>query len=123
MKQKERKGFLKTLCILSFIGITVWIIRDIQMYFDYKSMVGSLNKESFLVGIALNMLILFGVVLMMNLRKIGFYIYALLQLVWLVLPLIIGTWVDTYFGFLILPAVVFTPVFIALYGNNLKYMH
>ncbi len=123
MKQYERKSFLTTLCILSFIGIALWIVRDIRMYFDYKSMVGSLNKESFLVGIALNVMILFGVVLMMKLRKAGFYLYAFLQLVWLVLPLIIGTWVDTYFGFLILPAVVFTPVFIALYGKNLKYMH
>ncbi len=123
MKQSVRKSFLKTLCILSIIGIALWITRDIKMYFEYKSMVGWINKESFLVGIALNMLILFGVVLMMKSKKIGFYIYAPFQLVWLALPFIIGSWGDTYFGFLILPAAVFTPIFIVMYGMNLKHMN
>lgn len=123
MKQSARKSFQKTLCILSIIGIAFWIARDIKMYFEYKSMGGSLNKASFLVGIALNMLILFGVVLMIKSKKVGFYIYAPFQLVWLTLPFIIGTWVDTYFGFLVLPAGIFTPIFIVLYGMNLKHMY
>jgi hypothetical protein len=121
-QQFERKYSLTKLCVLSFIGIALWIARDIKMYFDYLAMDGVLNKESFLVGIALNILILFGVVLMWKLKKIGFYIYSLLQIVWIVIPLIVGTWVDTYFGFLILPAIICTPIFITMYGLNLKHM-
>lgn len=121
-EQSERVNFLTKLCILSFIGIALWIVRDTKMYFDYKSMAGALNSESFLVGIGLNMIILSGVILMWKLKKIGFFIYSFFQITWLVLPMIIGTWIDTYFGFLILPTPIFTLGFIIMYGLNLKYM-
>jgi hypothetical protein len=117
-----RSNFLTILCILSVIGIALWIVRDIRMYNEYMAMEGVLNTESFLVGIALNLIGLSGVVLMWYLKKAGFYIYTISQMVWIVLPMVIGTWADTYYGFLILPAITVTPSFMVMYALNLKQM-
>ena len=122
VQQVKRVKNLTTLCILSFIGIILWIARDINFYLDYSAMAGALNKYSFLVGISLNMIILFGVVLMWKLKKIGFYIYSVFQILWVLFPYIAGTVIDTYFGFMILPVLISTPIFIVLYALNLKHM-
>jgi len=124
--KNKKPAMIRTLCVLSFIGIILFIARDIASYFYYKAM-GALNENSFLTGIAINLFVFIGVFFMWKLKKIGFYIYALFQIMWIALPILMeelyhAYWIDTYFELLILPVLLSTIIFIILYAVNLKHM-
>ncbi len=124
--ENKRPAAITTLCILSFIGIILFIARDIISYFEYKAM-RALNEKSFLTGIVINLGVLIGVFFMWKLKKVGFYIYTIFQIIWITLPFLVQAiynayWGDTYFGLLILPVFFSTITFITLFAVNLKYM-
>lgn len=115
----------KTILIVSGINIlfsTLYLMMNIRNYFDYQSMAGALNGESFIYMAAFQIIILCGLALMFFGNKIGFYIYLVGQLLSYVYPIITGT-VDTVWGLLILPILIVPIFFGVFYYTNLKKMY
>jgi hypothetical protein len=115
-----RPVFLTILCILSFVGIALSLFNYINSYFSYKAM-KALYAESFLATGIFELVILAGVLLMWKLKKSGFYIYIIGQVVSLIFPFATGT-VETVMGLLTLPVLILAAVFIVLYYRQLRYM-
>ncbi len=92
-----------------------------------NSMMGAIgldpNKWALVVLIqtALNLPILAGVLLMWKQKKLGYYIYAPIELIQPVLPLIMGLGLAG--GLTAIGGLVFAVTFVVLYGLNLKHMH
>lgn len=89
---------------------------------DMASKAMQFRVELALTSIIASLLALFGVIMMWKLRKQGFYLYLLAQIIAIVVPLIyLGTsWmvIATFIGF----GGFISLVFIILYAVNLKYM-
>jgi len=148
-KSKKRPPFLTVLCILSFVGIGIAIISSIINAFQIESSVDQLlqtqeqlnnsgvNFGSFdsyaanltqwgvLVysfNIFASLILLVGVLLMWNLKKVGYYIYIIFELLPLILSIVFlgfGNFITTItfvFGF------IFSLAFVIMYGVNLKHM-
>jgi hypothetical protein len=99
-------GFLKVLCILTFIGsgaalfayFVIGAFYDIFLSADMKllgddekemiRMMLSAGKLFFLLSALLYGVSLYGSILMWKLRKLGFHLYAVAQIVLLILPLL-----------------------------------
>ena len=119
-EEKKRPVFLSVLCILTFIG------SGIALLFSLIGLVASGAVESlsasipgmpdldhgFLKTLIMVLLVagsLFGAILMWQLKKVGFYIYAAANVILLFIS----------FGWF---ALIFTAAFIIMYGVNLKAM-
>lgn len=74
-----------------------------------------------LIQTALNLPILAGVLLMWKQKKLGYYIYAPVELIQPALPLIMGLGLAG--GLTAIGGLVFAVTFVVLYGLNLKHMH
>ncbi|MCK4661604.1 MAG: hypothetical protein KAT68_01960 [Bacteroidales bacterium] len=116
----ERPGFLSVLCILSYIGSGLGFLFTLLGVIGLGALLGFLSEYlpagATDVGIMkpiINLILfigsLYGVFLMWKVQKLGFYIYAGAQVLLLV------------FGFGIM-ALIFTALFILLYGLNFKHM-
>lgn len=73
-----------------------------------------------LIQILLNLPILAGVILMWKQKKLGYFIYAPIELIQAALPLIMG--LGLLGGATAIISIVFAITFIVLYGINLKHM-
>lgn len=146
----KRPTFLTVLCILSFVGIGISIVSLVITYLGLlaaASLTESFNAAATangakdavnatmdaigvspskmawvtLIQLVLNLPILAGVILMWKRKKLGYFIYAPLEIIQAILPLIMG------FGFatgaaLAIIGLLFPVAFVVMYGLNLKHM-
>jgi hypothetical protein len=130
-----RPNFLGILCILTFLGSGMNLISSfiIAVFYDQFTIVAeSLSKSFDLPGLemimagkpmffGLSALIyagsITGAVLMWRLKKVGFHVYTIFQILLILLPM--------YFFHLPRPSladIIFSGIFIILYSSNLKFM-
>lgn len=114
----ERPVFLTVLCILTFIGsglgllfgliglVAAGAIDSFAQYLPVPVESGIFKSIIVLVMLAAS---LYGAIQMWNLKKLGFYIYAGANVILLIMS----------FGIF---GLIFTALFIVLYGLNLKHM-
>jgi len=116
----KRPVFITVLCILTFIGSGLGLLFSLLGVVAagaLESMTESLpipiDMGDGIVKTIITLLLyggsLYGAISMWNLKKLGFYIYAIAQVVLLIM------------GFGIL-SLLFTAAFIIMYGVNLKHM-
>jgi hypothetical protein len=124
-----RSGLLSTLCILTWVGSGLGALAYLFLAVAAGAMGSLLEKipgmsallgAGVVVGLLLFVLSvgkIFGAVQMWKMKKTGFFIYAICEVV----ALGIGAWMSMKgnAGFPIM-GIVFTGLFIGLYGMNLK---
>ncbi|MCD4772635.1 MAG: hypothetical protein K8R41_04515 [Bacteroidales bacterium] len=132
-EQSKRPELLSVLCILTFIGSGLVVISNLYLLTSLSSVrelaasgdllfpgmdkLLSVDKAYFLIGFILSSISLFGAYNMWKLKKIGFHLYTIAQILLLIVPYFYFTNIGfPYFGFLI------SASFVILYGKNLKYM-
>jgi hypothetical protein len=134
-KRQERPNLLTVLCILTFIGsgmnlfssviiaafydVFVEIARDFSERFNLPglALLMEMKPSFFLVTAVFYAGSIAGAVLMMRLKKQGFHVYTISQILLLLAPM--------YYLHLAapgLPELIFTGLFILLYRRNLKFM-
>ena len=137
---KKKKDFLKILCILTFIGsgltafsrLVTFLMIDYIRDFNFKEMFESfieganmdffesminINRTFFLFDGILSLTSVYGAFLMLNLKKSGFHVYSISQIVALILPQIyLSGYPFPFFPLLLAGAFVF------LYSTNLSIM-
>lgn len=138
-----RPTFLTVLCVLTFIGVAWGLISSVSGYFTSAAaskMMESAGSEmqnvpgmdaltamakyaGLLLGVNIigNLLCLVGALQMWKLKKLGYYVYILGQ----VIPLgtsvaLIGA--SIFAGIALLAGAIVPVLFIVLYGLNLKHM-
>jgi FtsH-binding integral membrane protein len=121
----KRPTLLTVLCILSFIASGLGILFGVLLLVGAAAVLSQLGSipglsatggSGYLIGtLVLAGVQFYGVLQMWNLKKIGFFIYAGVQAVGIVLPLIFGMPFSA-FGLAI------TALFVGLYYINLKVM-
>lgn len=132
-KSPKRPQLLSILCILTFIGSGFGVIGFLMVAINFEATIEALKvlyaempeanfmleapRDFFLISFLLSAFSLLGAVMMWNLKKIGFHIYASSQLIYLVIPLI-------YFGGETNPMfnIMLTALFVYLYARNLPFM-
>ncbi|MEI7724899.1 MAG: hypothetical protein WCK09_07325 [Bacteroidota bacterium] len=131
----QRPTLLMVLCILTFIGsgmnlfsglvvagfydVFVEIAQEFAKKFNIPGIEQLLETSPlfFLVTALFYAGSLAGAILMMRLKKIGFHVYTIFQILLILAPM--------YFMHLAIPdvlTILFTGVFILLYSTNLKFM-
>jgi hypothetical protein len=130
---KKRPDLLTVLCILTFIGsglmgfsnLIVALSHDIilsltesgELMFPGMEIYLSLPMNYFFLTFLFMAASLFGAIQMWKLKKIGFHVYTIGQVLLLVLPTLYPQFPSyPYMGIL------FTALFITLYASNLKHM-
>lgn len=132
---QKRNKFLTVLCILTYIGSGLSIIGGIvyALFLDeilltfeanpsefsqalYDSLI-MIPKAYFAAEAFLAALSTFGAILMWNLRKVGFHIYTIANILILGLPIFFGIGQFNFFNLMAI-----TGPFIAMYAMNLKQM-
>jgi hypothetical protein len=134
-EQVKRTNFLTTICILSFIGsgfailggliytllydsiLDIFAAKDDEMYQAMYDSLANLPKTYFLSELFLSIASLVGVLFMWRMRKIGFHIYTVANILVLGLPLFFGVGSFNYVSLLFI-----TGPFIAMYAVQLKNM-
>jgi len=112
--------FLKVLCILTFVGSGLGLLFSLLAVVGMGALMSSLSQYGLggeatdgtmylLVGLLVSAASVFGAIQMLKLKKMGFYIYAVAQVIGLVM------------GFGIISLII-TGGFIAMYAINLKHM-
>jgi hypothetical protein len=133
--QPKRPTLLTVLCILTFIGsgmnlfssfviagfydVFTEIVQEFGKKFNIPGIDVLLEMKPvyFLISGILYIGSLTGAILMMQLKKLGFHIYTVFQILLILTPM--------YFMHLSspdFPTVLFTGLFILLYSTNLKFM-
>jgi len=139
-KKNTRPELLKVLCILTFVGSGLALFSDIFMFFtidiikeyfnngllDFLSkdmdaevleIIFNVNPIYFIFQSILFALTIYGTYLMWNLKKIGFHLYTIGQIILLILPQVfIPSLPFPTFNLLI------SLIFIFLYAKNLQYL-
>jgi len=132
----KRPNLLTVLCILTFIGSGLGLFSNLMMgmmYDAFQLMIAE-NADlfaempgmeifeqagrSFFIWSALTYaLSLLGAWIMWNLRKPGFHLYTIAQIIQVMLP-------NIYFGIPGIPwaGIILSGTFVVLYGLNLKHM-
>jgi len=128
-KTTTRPPFLSALCILTFVGSTIGFIgyfmaslffdKTSELIIEYSSWhsVETISPLYFTLLMALSAISLTGAIRMWKFRRDGFYIYSIVQIGILFLPVI---WID-WNSFSVSNAI-FTGVFILGYLLNFKYL-
>jgi hypothetical protein len=146
----KRPQFLNVLCILSYIGTGIGIIMGIyhlatagaaqasvemldNMAGDDMSAIPGMEsmmdgaiaaaKYAYVlaaVEIVANLMCLFGVMQMWKMKKMGYYVYVLGQLVAIITPIVLVG--GGLFGGIMIVMAIFPIAFIIMYGLNLKHM-
>ncbi len=142
---KKKPVFLKILCILTFIGAPLLIIKYIFSYIDLVDKIAQLNAfsagfegvsgmENIIEGsnalikngpvylillIVASVICLVGAILMLKLKKVGYYIYLIGEIAPIILPFILIKGFQTFgvFDYLIIGSSI---LFIVLYSLNFK---
>ncbi|HOI31655.1 MAG: hypothetical protein PHG67_02115 [Bacteroidales bacterium] len=104
--QSLRPGLLTFLCVLSFIGSGLAAVSNFFVYFNHTvvlemieqesfeamgfdfSLFGRIDRSYFLISAFLQVISFNGVRLMWNLRRTGFHLYAISQLLMLIISTI-----------------------------------
>ena len=148
-KKKKLPAFLKVLCILSFVGIGLSVTMSLNSSFKIESEVDQLMQAqaqlensginfgsfdsyaanlqqwgvlTYSYNIFAALILLLGVLLMWNLKKIGYYIYVVFEITPLILTIIflgfgnMFSLIGYFFSFMV------SLAFIIMYGVNLKHM-
>ena len=131
-EKQVRPVLLTVMCILTFIGSSFIIISTIFSYIsmqnmseEMKVMMGEMTQSSqkdflikLIIGILGSLMCLLGAILMWKLKKVGFYLYNIGNIV----PLIISYYIptnDPLFGdSAIVIGGLMAFVFMSLYGLN-----
>jgi len=132
-KPVQRPTLLTVLCIITFIGSGLSTFSYLMFSVIYDLLMDQLSvtaasmpeinfmleapRSFFVVSFVLSAASVTGAIFMWNMRKIGFHIYTVAQLIYLVVPLL-------YFGGETNPLlnIVLTALFVYLYARNLSYM-
>lgn len=129
MNEKKRPDFLSALCILTFIGSSIAFIsyflasvffeKSVEIILKYSSWssVEEISPLYFTVFMVLYAFSLIGAIRIWKHHRDGFYLYTLMQLIILFLPVI---WVSGQTISLV--NAVFTGIFVIGYGWNLKWL-
>ncbi|MEG2336827.1 MAG: hypothetical protein RSC04_03705 [Bacteroidales bacterium] len=134
-----RHTSLSTVCILTFIGSGLALLSYLYFTVFYKELADAIRYEEvydsipglkdamemmlapglpfFLLLALTNFASLCGAYLMWKLKKIGFHVYTLAQIVSLLLPFLFGAAQGIPFGSLF-----WSGLFVAFYAMHLKYM-
>ena len=132
-RTNKRPELLSVICILTFIGSGLAAFSNLIISLNYDSLIEivqseeltfpgvdlilSLKVEFFVICFIFYSVSLFGAIQMWKLKKIGFHIYTVAQIVLLIIPSIYSPSLEfPFLGLLI------TVLFIVLYAKNLKYM-
>ncbi|MFK5855746.1 MAG: hypothetical protein QM503_06420 [Bacteroidota bacterium] len=140
-EKNTRPELLKILCILTFVGsgfslvsnsimfLTIDMVRGLyeQGAFDFLAeemdtnvleILISINASYFLFQAVLFSLTVYGAYMMWNLKKIGFHIYTVAQIILLILP-------QVFLPELPFPTfeLIISLIFITLYAKNLNYLN
>ena len=132
----QRPTMLMVLCILTFIWSGMYLFSDLVVagFYDVSVEIAQEFAKKFNVPGIDQLLLetsplfflisalfyagsLAGAILMMRLKKIGFHVYTIFQILLILAPM--------YFMHLAIPdflAIMFTGLFILLYSTNLKFM-
>ena len=135
-----RPELLKILCILTFIGGGLSLISNLTMFltidivreyfekgmFDFLAedmdisvleILVSINSTYFMFQAVVLALAVYGAYLMWNLKKIGFHLYAISQILLLILP-------QVFLPSLPFPTfeLIISLIFVTLYAKNLQTM-
>jgi hypothetical protein len=131
----KRPTLLTVLCILTFIGSGMNFFSSlmISLFYDQFTVVAeSINKSLRMPGLemilegrpaffAFSALIFagsaLGAILMWNLKKAGFHVYTIFQIILVISPMFFFNLPRPSFQDMIFPG-----IFIILYSTNLKYM-
>jgi hypothetical protein len=142
--KKKRPAFLTVLCILSFIGIGIGFIsalysiftfsRSVEMMNQYGDMMSSSpfggmmdslvkwGQTLYIIQLIANLLCLAGVLMMWNLKRMGYFIYVIGEIA----PAIASFALIGGYGplgtFAMMIGLIFPIAFIIMYGLNLKHM-
>jgi hypothetical protein len=133
-EESKRPEFLSILCVLTFIGSGLAAFSNLVIYFSFDMLMltysnGELNlpgsdiifafsKSFYIFGFLIYLASFSGALLMWRLRKEGFHLYSISQILLLILPtLYVKTDQVPLFGILL------TSIFILFYYRHLKYMH
>jgi flagellar biogenesis protein FliO len=143
--KKERPTFLTVLCILSFIGVGIVVISSLVGLLAGKA--GSMIMEAAesvegmqdipemepvsnavryastlsAINLICALIVLVGVIMMWNLKKLGYYIYVPAEIA----PVIFGFILiggGMFGGLFAALSAIFPILFIILYGLNVKHM-
>ncbi len=142
-RDRSRPVFLTVLCILTWVGSGLAIFSTLFQIWAYAAMYNSMNTllqnqtDTFgfmfwnaIATIAGSVICVFGALLMFKLKKGGFFIYLVGQIIPMAAGIYSGLIMTSGMGiggntsFLIIIATMIFPVaFIIMYGVNLKYMN
>jgi hypothetical protein len=126
---KKRPGLLTVLCILTFIGSGLGILFWLFAIVGLGNILGFLGKiPGFAAGggestiivpivfLLLAIVLLLSAIMMWNLKKMGYYLYILVKILGIVLPIIL---LGALFK---VTALIIPVIMVVLYGLNLKAM-
>ncbi len=139
-EEQNRPELLKVLCILTFVGSGLSLFSNLIMFmsidivreyyengmFDFLAedmdtgvleILFSINASYFIFQALLFSLTIYGAYLMWGLKKYGFHIYAIAQILLLILP-------QVFLPSLPFPTfeLIISLIFITLYAKNLQHM-
>jgi len=127
-QQEGRPTFLTVLCILTFIGsglsalfILIGLVAAGALSgwlgsFPGMGDMGGLGSGYLVIVLVLALASLYGAIMMWKLKKMGFYLYTGANVIALFVPIIMAS------GKFLTLGLVFTVLFIILYGLNLKHL-
>lgn len=138
--ENTRPDFLKILCILTFIGSGLSLVSNLLMFltidivreyyqngmFDFLEenmdlnvldVLVSINSTYFILQALVFSLAIYGTYTMWNLKKLGFHIYVIAQIILLILPQVFlpGLPFPTF-------ELIISTIFVLLYAKNLQFM-
>ncbi len=132
-EESKRPEFLSILCVLTFIGSGLAAFSNLVIYFSFdmllltyndgglnlpgSDIIFTFNKSFYIFSFVIYLSSFSGAMLMWRLRKVGFHVYAISQILLLILPtLYVSTDQFPLFGVLL------TTTFILFYYRHLKFM-
>jgi len=148
LEPKKMPGFLKVLCILSFIGVGLSIIMSIVGYIGLAALSTMSNSLSsgfsdvpevntamssmdalvkngalyYILLIVAALICLVGVIMMWKLKKTGFYIYVIGEIAPVILPFVLFGGFGVLGTMALVMGLIFPIAFIIMYALNLKHM-
>lgn len=135
VETKKRPTFLTVLCILTFIGSGLGILSGLLMLiavsmadtlasipgFGNAIEAASMGGPTYtIITLILSITSLYGAISMWGLKKIGFFLYLIAQILMLIVPFIFLPSIIAMAGFIV--SIIFTVGFIIMYAVNLKHL-
>ena len=127
-QEEGRPTFLTVLCILTFIGsgfrtliflillVAAGAISSWLGSIPGMGDMGGLGSGYLVIVLVLALASVYGAIMMWQLKKMGFYLYSGANVIALIVPIFMASSEFSVWG------LVFTALFIILYGLNLKHL-